>query len=303
LRKKLHTFSISIRNIIKQISPFPTKNLKNKPYIISIMQMELDLNKSVEQNAEVYFEKAKKARRKIDGINKAIASAREKLERLHHEEKERLVKKEEQKKAVEKKKARKQEWYEKFRWFFSSEGFLVVGGRDATTNEIMIKKHAEKDDLVFHTDMAGSPFFIVKANSQPGKKPTEKTLQEVADTTCAYSRAWKLGMSTTEVFWVNPDQVSKTAQPGEFLPKGAFMIRGKTNYVKPRLNIAIGMLDDGRVMGASVNAVKAHCKKYVEISQGNEKTSETAKKIRAKIGGDLDDIIKVIPSGGAKVRK
>ena len=52
---------------------------------------------------------------------------------------------------------KKREWYEKFHWFFSSEGFLCVGGKDATSNEVIIKKHLEKNDLVLHTDMAGSP--------------------------------------------------------------------------------------------------------------------------------------------------
>ena len=56
----------------------------------------------------------------------------------------------------------KREWYEKFRWFISSEGFLVIGGRDATSNEIVIKKHADKNDLVFHTDIKGSPFHLSK---------------------------------------------------------------------------------------------------------------------------------------------
>lgn len=267
------------------------------------MQIELDLSKTVEQNAEVYFEKSKKAKKKIEGIQEAIAMARRKLERLQKEGEKIAVEETEKKEAEQRKKDRKKEWYEKFRWFFSSEGFLVVGGRDATSNEIIIKKHAEKDDIVFHTDMSGSPFFVVKASSQPGKKPTEKTLQEVADTTCAYSRAWKLGMSATEVFWVAPDQVSKTAQPGEFLPKGAFMIRGKTNYIRPRMNLAVGILENGRIIGASLEAVKANCKKYVEVVQGNEKTSETAKRIRAKIGGDLDDIIRVLPAGGCRVKK
>jgi len=46
------------------------------------------------------------------------------------------------------------EWYEKFRWFISSDDFLILGGRDATSNEIVIKKHTEKNDLVFHR-----PFF------------------------------------------------------------------------------------------------------------------------------------------------
>ena len=163
-----------------------------------------------------------------------------------------------------------------------------------------MKKHTNPDDIVFHTDMAGSPFFVVKTE---GKQLHDNTLKEIADATCTFSRAWKLGLSAQQVFWVKPEQVSKTAQSGEYLSRGAFMIRGKTNYVRSRMNLAIGMLDDGRIMGGSLNAVKSHCKKYVEIVQGKEKASATAKSIRQKIGGDLDDIIKVIPAGGAKVKK
>ena len=53
-----------------------------------------------------------------------------------------LIRKKRRKKTE--KKNRKQEWYEKFHWFFSSEDFLCIGGKDATSNEIIIKKHTEK---------------------------------------------------------------------------------------------------------------------------------------------------------------
>ncbi len=256
------------------------------------MKLSLYLNKSIEENASLYFEKAKKSKKKIEGIKTAIFNAEKKKKLI-------LEKFEVEEKKSEEKVKRKEEWYEKFRWFVSSEGFFVVGGRDATTNEIIIKKYTEKDDVVFHTDMSGSPFFVVKAS---GKKIGLETLQEVADATLAYSRAWKLGMATSGVFWVKPEQVSKEAQPGEYLSKGAFMIRGKTNYIHPRINLAVGIMEDGKIMGGPLKAVKKNCLKFVEIKQGSEKTSSVAKKIKAKIGGSLDDIIKVIPAGGVEVR-
>jgi len=43
-------------------------------------------------------------------------------------------------------------------------------------------------------------------------------------------------------------------------------------------------------------------KKFVELQQGNQKTSSVAKKIRAKIGGELDDIIRAMPAGGCKIK-
>jgi hypothetical protein len=147
--------------------------------------------------------------------------------------------------------------------------------------------------------MAGSPFFIIKTE---GKEPGEASLQEVANATLCFSRAWKLGLITTPTFWVRPEQVSKEANPGEYMPKGAFMIRGKTNYINTSPDCAIGMLEDGRMMCAPVSAIKKHCKKYIILVQGDKKPSEVAKLVKKKLGGELDDIIKLLPSGTMKVK-
>ena len=245
----------------------------------------LELKKSVEQNASDYFEKAKKQKKKIEGAKKAMMQQQEKLIALEKE-----APKEEAKKHVE---VRKKNWYEKFKWFFTSDGLLCVAGRDATTNEIIIKKHAEKNDLVFHTDMAGSPFIVMKIPKE-GMEVSKESLQEAADFVCVHSKAWKLGMATTPAFYVKPEQVTKEANTGEYLSKGSFVIRGKTNYVTPTMNYAV-CIKDGAVMGGPINAIKKYATEYIEIVQANEKTSDAAKIIQKKIGGDLDEIISVLP--------
>ncbi|MBT3813972.1 DUF814 domain-containing protein, partial [Candidatus Woesearchaeota archaeon] len=181
------------------------------------MEIEIDLTKSVDENAGTYFNLAKKAKKKIEGAKKAVEVSKKKLEKLQKDEDKFM---EVETKKLEKKE-RKKEWYEKFHWFVSSEDFLCVGGKDATSNEIIVKKHTDKDDLVFHTEMAGSPFFIVK-NGQSAK---EETINEAAQATGVYSRAWKLGHTTADVFYVKPEQVSKEAQSGEYMSKGSFMVR------------------------------------------------------------------------------
>lgn len=258
------------------------------------MKLTLDLSKSPEQNSAMYYEKAKKAKRKLEGAEKALAESRKKLEKLI--QKKQLEEEKVQKSAA---KSREKKWYEKFRWFMSSEGMLVVGGRDATTNEIIIKKHTNPDDVVFHTDMAGSPFFVVKAED---KSAGEATISEAATATASFSRAWRLGLSVLEVFHVKPEQVSKTAKSGEYMGKGAFMIYGKTSYITAELKLAIGIDQEGRVMCGPVAAVKKNCGKHAEILQGRDKTSDTAKKIKRIIGGELDDIIAALPSGGCRVK-
>jgi len=192
-------------------------------------------------------------------------------------------------------KRKKQEWFEKFRWFLSSDGFLVVGGRDATTNEIIIKKHADKDDLVFHTDMAGSPFIVIKKDDKP--EIPESTKEEAATFEAAFSRGWKQGMGTLPVFSARPEQLSKQPNTGEFISKGSFVVRGELKYYSPKMEFAVGLLEDGRVMGGPVSAVKKHCSKLVEVIQGDEKTSDVAKAVQKIIGGELDEIIRALPQG------
>jgi len=256
-----------------------------------MVEITLHLDKSVEQNAEVYYEKSKRLKKKIAGIQAIISKTKKQLGELQ-ERKEKKI--QESNKPV-----RKKAWYEKFRWFVSSEGFLVIGGRDATTNEIVIKKHTEPTDIVFHTDMAGSPFFVVKSE---GKTIGKDTLSEVADATFTFSRAGKSEITTSQVFYVNPDQVTKTPNAGESLPKGAFVIRGKTNYIENKWNIAVGLYESA-LMAAPLESVKKHCEKYLVLQKGEKKPSDVAKMVRKLIGGELDEIIRALPSSNLNIKK
>jgi len=260
-------------------------------------KLVLHLNKSLEENASMYFDSSKKIKKKIAGAKEALEKSKKKLIRLESKNDDFNTKKKEEESI----KARKKEWYEKFRWFLSSDSFIVVGGRDSTSNEVIIKKQADKNDLVFHTDIAGSPFFVVKSDN---KTIPEKTKKEAACATATFSKIWKLGLQNTDVFYVSPEQVTKKAKSGEFLSKGAFMIYGKTNYIDNSVDLAVGCTKEGAVMAGPGSAVKKHCKNFVVLSQGDEKASSVAKKIKAKLGKvDLDEIIRSLPAGGFKINR
>jgi len=258
-------------------------------------RLVLDLKKSIEENASDYFEKAKKIKKKIKGAEEALQQSIKKLKDLEAKN-EKLVAEEKENKVPE----RKKEWYEKFRWFISSDGFLVIGGRDATSNEIVIKKHTDKNDLVLHTDMSGSPFFVIQAED---KEIPTSTIKEAADAVCTFSRTWKLCLQTSDVFYVKPDQVSKKTKAGEYMGKGAFMIYGKTNYIENKINLAIGLTKDSVIMSGPVEAINKHCKKYLVLMQGDEKVSSIAKKINYKLGKglSLDEIIRALPAGNFNI--
>ncbi len=257
------------------------------------MEIVLDVRKSIEENAASYFEAAKDAKRKIEGGEAAVKKAKLNLQSL-------LGRKEaeESENKKEGREKRERKWFEKFRWFFSSEGFLCIGGRDATTNEIVLKKHAEKGDVVFHTEMSGSPFFVIKAE---GRKIGNETLEETAAAAASFSRAWKLKLSNAEVFYVNPEQLSKTPKSGEYLEKGSFVVSGKANKMVADVKLAVGINEDGAVMCGPVTAVAKNCGKHAVIVPGDSKSSDIAKKIKKTFGGEVDGIVRVLPSGGCKI--
>jgi len=197
------------------------------------------------------------------------------------------------------KKIRKKAWYEKFKWFISSNEMLVIAGRDATTNEILIKKHVDATDIVFHTDAPGSPFVVIKSE---GKQIPEEVLAEAASFCAAHSKAWKAGIGSTETYWVTPEQVTKEAKAGEYMVKGSFMVYGKRNYVQPEMKLAACLYQD-TIMVGPVSAIHAQAQQKVAlIVQGDTKTSDAAKKVLLILGsGEPDDVIRALPSGGCKV--
>ncbi len=261
------------------------------------MKLSLKLNKSLDYNAQEYFKKAKKSRKKIPGAEKAIEITKQKILKAENTDKEKVSIIKKIKKKLDKK------WFEKFHWFITSNRFLVVAGRDANTNEDIIKKHTDKEDIVLHTDMAGSPFAVIKEGSK-NKEISQQDIKEAADFVLAYSRAWKKGYGSADIFYVKPDQVTKTANQGEHLVKGAFMIRGKTNYIQNKINFCIGLYKDvsgdyvGKVFAGPVEAAQKHCEKYFTLMPGRQKISEIAKFIRNDFVSDidLDEFIRVVPS-------
>ena len=102
------------------------------------MEVSLDIRKSVDENAAACFEAAKKSRRKLVGAEAALKRSEQQLLVLESKKSASLT--EPERVSVDRK------WFEKFRWFYSSEGFLCIGGRDATTNDILIKKHTGESD-------------------------------------------------------------------------------------------------------------------------------------------------------------
>ncbi|MEL7669976.1 ribosome rescue protein RqcH [Methanobacterium sp.] len=283
-------------DIIESLDKLGNLTLKIEDEVINI-----DAKVEIPENAEVYYEKAKKAKRKISGVNIAIEKTKKEIEKAKNKkeiEMERVT-------LPQKRVKKELKWFEKLRWFLSSDGFLVIGGRDANSNEIVVKKYMENNDIYFHSDIHGAPSVIIKSQ---GKEIPETTIDEAASFAASFSSAWTKGFGSQDVYWVRPDQVSKTPQSGEFVKKGAFIIRGTRNYVRAAtLLIAVGVVDyEGeRLMAGPLDAVKKYTDNYVIIKPGYTKKEALSREIRHKLDQEhivtMDDLVRVLPSGKADI--
>ncbi|KAK0628550.1 hypothetical protein B0T17DRAFT_489282 [Bombardia bombarda] len=167
---------------------------------------------------------------------------------------------------------RKQMWFEKFTWFISSDGYLVLGGRDAQQNEILYKRYLRKGDVYVHADVQGAAIVIIKNNPKTPDAPIPpSTLTQAGHLSVCCSSAWdsKAGMGA---WWVNADQVSKTAATGEYLQVGSFMVRGKRNLLPP----ALLMLGFGLIFRISEQSKAKHVKHRLHSGELSDAGSTAA---------------------------
>ncbi len=200
-------------------------------------------------------------------------------------------------------------WYSPYLHFVSSEGFLVVGGRDASQNEALVKRYMEPHDIFLHADVHGGPVVIVKTE---GKEPGRRTIEEAAQLAAAFSRAWEHGFQQIDVYWVKGNQVSKRAPSGEYLGKGAFMVYGKREYLKVPLRLAIGIKlerEGVELKYGPPSVVAAECLAYVELAPGRLDRKLTAEKVReyliraaseegVRVKIQLQEVLNCLPKGG-----
>ena len=265
-------------------------------------ETRIDYRKSVSENAEKSYNEVKKLKSKLNGAEKSIKKTLQQLEELNIRKKKEEI----QEKIITKKKE-KLFWFEKFRWFISSNENIVIGGKDAKSNEYLVKKYLKEGDRYAHADVQGAPSVIIK-NKGIDDEPIDildKTLEEACVFAASYSKAWKQ-FAEAQVYWVLPQQVSKTAESGEFIPKGAFIIRGKRNYYRCKLELAIGKIElqgNVKIMAGPINSVKRLSEKYAIIVPGQNEKIHIARVLSKAFEVSVDEIDKVLPSGGINIIK
>ena len=271
---------------------------------INDAKVKINLNSPLPSIASTLFDESKKQKGAIASIEKLIKKTEDQLEKT-------IEKGEIAKGSISFSDIRKKSWFERYRWFFTSDGILAIGGRDSSSNSALVRKHIEKDDKIFHAEINGSPFFILKDRND-GLMPL--SLEETAQATVCFSRAWQTSAHGLNSFWVKPDQIKRAAPTGQSMGKGSFMIYGTRNFIKvSSLKLAIGILkenEDYLMMCGPPEPIKKKCLCYAVIEPGGSTISDVAKKIRAEFDKTdegfkkiflIDDYVRALPTGSSKV--
>ena len=289
----------------------------------------LEISKTVHQNAQRYFEEGRSQKSKAKGAQAALAGTEEAREKA-----EKRAAKDAAAGRLRARQRSKRFWFEKHRWAMLSGGHLLIGGRDAKGNDVVVRKHLSSHDLYFHADLHGAPSCSLKLKDglAPNQNPSEaipegvaslQIVQNLADGTedarelseslhseaaqvaVCWSRAWGSGGAAAVAFHARPSQVSKTTESGESLGRGSFVVRGKRNWHRDLpLELAVGMAVVNGVpmpVSGTPSTISEYCQRWVKVTPGREKKEAVANRISKATGLVQDDLLSCLPPGNCSV--
>jgi predicted ribosome quality control (RQC) complex YloA/Tae2 family protein len=256
-------------------------------------RVKIFVHEGIEQNAGRYYDLIKKFRKKKEGALKAMKTAPPKKKEVRRE-------------FVFMKKL----WYHRFRWFVTSDGVVVLGGRDASQNDELVKKYMGGQDTFVHADVHGASVVIVKGKTD--------RMDEVAQFAASYSGSWRSGHFSADVYSALPEQVSKTPESGEFISRGSFIVRGeRTYYRNVPLAVGIGLMLEpyAAVIGGPPSAIVRKTRVFAELKPGTFEPNDVAKKVLRILRQQLsegeikalkgilntDNVAAFVPPGGSDI--
>ncbi|SEH16006.1 Predicted component of the ribosome quality control (RQC) complex, YloA/Tae2 family, contains fibronectin-binding (FbpA) and DUF814 domains [Natronorubrum sediminis] len=274
--------------------------------------VDLESGRGVEQNADRLYTEAKRVEEKKEGALAAIEDTREDLEdaKARRERWEADDGEDETEETDEEEREDREwlsmpsvpirenePWYDRFRWFHTSDGYLVIGGRNADQNEELVKKYLEPGDTVFHTQAHGGPVTVLKATdpseaSSSDIELPDSSLEEAAQFAVSYASVWKDGRYAGDVYAVDSDQVTKTPESGEYLEKGGFAIRGdRTYYDDTPVDVAVGIQCEPytRVIGGPSSAIEDQAATTISLEPGRYAQADAAKRVYRQFRERFED--------------
>jgi hypothetical protein len=187
--------------------------------------------------------------------------------------------------------------FKKYKWFVTSNGVLVVGGKSAVQNDELMKvvKESGKDYLIMHTSSAGSPFCVIVSDVDKVKK---SDIGECAVFCGCFSRAWREGKRKTKVHLFKSSKVGKL----KGMKVGTWGVLGKVKEINVELKL---------VLTKQKNVYRAVPEKSAKvvlmmICPGKIDKRKVVNKIKELLKDEKvkeDELLSALPAGGVRICK
>ena len=186
--------------------------------------------------------------------------------------------------------------HENHKWFYTSEGTLVVGGKSDEDNETVLRTFLKPNYTVMHTSAPGSPFMIIQSDD-----PSKKDLNEAAVFTGCFSQQWKkVGNKKIDIDIFKGNQIYKKKD----MKIGTFGVKDKKEQMKVKPELVL-VMQNGKYRSVPKNGQEQILAKIKPGKLSKEQASEKiAKMIRDNfhLPVSKDEIMGAIPSGNIDVK-
>ncbi len=189
--------------------------------------------------------------------------------------------------------------YTKYKWFYTSTSKLVIGGKSAEQNDLLLKllKRSKKAYLLMHTSEPGSPFSVILDDP---KSITDEDIKEAALFTGCFSRAWRSGKSKATIDIFKLSQLYKSNS----MKTGTWGIKGKIDRKEVDLSLVFTK-QNGFLRAVPQETVKNKEDILLSLKPGNKDKIEMLQEIKSKLKDKYssEEILSALPAGGISIKK
>ena len=197
------------------------KDEKQKTLVVTI-----DLSLSAYANASQYFTVKKSGAEKQKKMEKNLEKAMKNIEEKVNQQLKKKMK--ETHKVL--KEIRTPYFFEKYNWFISSEGFLVLHGKSGVESDQIYSRYIDDKDVY----LSNSFDTQVWIKNPDGTEIPPNTLMQAGIFCMSASSAWSKKVSSS-AWWCHANNVTKFDQQNGVLPAGTYRIKKESeiNHLSP----------------------------------------------------------------------
>lgn len=201
--------------------------------LLKPVKVAVDINLTPWANARRYYEIRREAvaktERTIQNADKALKSAEMKIIRDLNNAKAKDLNSQQ---GGGLRTIREQFWFEKFYWFVSSDGYLVLGGRDAMQNNLLFRRYFKKNDIFVYCSQPEASVVIIKNHYKFQDIPPGTLSQAGAFTVASSSKAWDSKNLSAPAWWARFDQIDKISAQNEPIEVSSIHVKGERNDIR-----------------------------------------------------------------------